>query len=48
MLGRVNNESAGQTRKAACFGIDGLDCFNSLKLLHYDARNVSLFVLFRI
>lgn len=36
----------GQTREAACSGIDGLVGFDSSKLLHYDARNVPLFALF--
>ncbi|WP_270415454.1 hypothetical protein [Bacteroides ovatus] len=39
-------KSAGATRKAACYGIDGLDGFDSSKLLHYDVRNVPLFALF--
>ena len=38
----------GQTRKAACSGIDGLGCFGSSELLRYDARNVPLFALFWI
>ena len=41
-------KSAGQTSKATYSVIKVQDSFDSSKLLRFDVRNVSLFVLFRV